>query len=92
MTDKVESKVKTNSSLDLKAVYDIPLKLSVVLGSTELKVSSLLELSKGAVIELDKKVGEPVDLLINDKIVAHGEIILIDNKVGVTITELVAND
>lgn len=92
MTNTTENKVDTDLNIDLKAIYDIPLKLSVVLGSTELKVNNLLNLAKGAVIELDKKVGEPIDLLINDKIVARGEIILIDNKVGVTITELVAND
>ena len=79
-------------NLNLKAIYDVPMKLKVVLGQAEFKVSDLLKLNKGDKIELDKKPGDPVDLFVNDKLVAKGEIVLIDDKVGLTLTEIIAND
>ncbi|CAL7961686.1 Flagellar motor switch protein FliN [Alphaproteobacteria bacterium] len=78
-----------NTNLDLQAVYDVPLQVSVVIGNTELRVSDILKFTSGTVIELDKKVGEPVDVYINGKVVAKGEIVLVNDKVGVTLTEMV---
>lgn len=93
MTTETENiKNKNGVSLNLKAIYDVPMKLKVVLGQTEFKVSDLLKLNKGDKIELDKKLGDPVDLFVNDKLVAKGEIVLIDDKVGLTLTEIIAND
>ena len=79
-------------NLNLKAVYNVPVKLKIVLGQAEFKVSDLLKLNKGDKIELDKKPNDPVDLFVNDKLVAKGEIVLIDDKVGITLTEIVAGE
>ena len=76
-------------NLNLKALYDVPMQLKVVLGQTELKVNDLLKLNKGDKIELGRKPSDPVDLFINDKLVAKGEIVLVDDKVGITLTEIV---
>ena len=93
MTTETENiKNKNGINLNLKAIYDVPMKLKVVLGQVDFKVSDLLKLNKGDKIELDKKPEDPVDLFINDKLVAKGEIVLIDDKVGLTLTEMITND
>ncbi len=79
-------------SNDLSAVYDIPLEVTAVLGKTKMRISELLKLGQGAVVELDKKVGEPVDIKINEKLVARGEIVLVEDKVGITLTELIRDE
>ncbi|MDF3048238.1 MAG: flagellar motor switch protein [Candidatus Midichloriaceae bacterium] len=75
--------------IDLEVVYDVPLQVSAVLGRASMKVSQLVKLSRGAVIELDKKVGDAVEVFVNDKLVAKGEIVLVDQKIGITVTEIV---
>ncbi len=75
--------------LSLQAVYEVPLHVSAVLGKTTMKINQLIKLARGSVIELDKKIGEPVDVYINDRLVAKGEIVLVDNKIGITLTEVV---
>ncbi|CAK6537673.1 MAG: Flagellar motor switch protein FliN [Candidatus Midichloria mitochondrii] len=87
-----EKEKNITQEINLQAVYDIPLQVRVVLGSTDLKLNQILKLSKGAVVELDKKVGDPVDLFVGDRLVAKGEIVLVDNKVGVTLTELAKSE
>lgn len=83
---------KNGINPNLKPLYDVPMNLKVVLGQTELKVNDLLKLNKGDKIELGKKPSDPVELFINDKLVAKGEIVLIDDKVGVTLTEIVTDE
>jgi flagellar motor switch protein FliN/FliY len=75
--------------INLEAIYDVPLRISAVLGKASLRIHELMRMSRGSVIELDRKVGDAVDIYINDRIVARGEIVLIDNKIGITLTELV---
>ncbi len=77
--------------LTLEALYDVPVQVSVVLGSTTMSLSSILKLGKGAVIELERAVGEPIDVYVNNKIVAKGEIVIVDDKIGVTLTEVIAH-
>ena len=79
-------------SEDLGAVYDIPVQLSAVLGKTTLPVSQLLRLGRGAVVELDRKVGEPIDILVNNRLVARGEVVILDDRLGVTMTEIIKNE
>ncbi|MDZ5761972.1 Flagellar motor switch protein FliN [Candidatus Cyrtobacter comes] len=86
-SNKTESK-----ELDLHAVYDVPLKVSVVLGKTEMRLNQVLKLTKGSLVELDKKVGEPVDLYVSDRLIARGEIVLVDDKIGITLMELVKSE
>jgi flagellar motor switch protein FliN/FliY len=79
-------------SLNLEAVYDVPVRLSVVLGKTTMPVNQLLKLGRGAVIELDRKVGEPIDIFVNDRLVAKGEIVVVEDRIGVTMTEIIKSD
>jgi flagellar motor switch protein FliN len=82
----------SDGSLTLDAVQDIPVQISVVLGKTTLQVSQLLKLGRGAVVELNKKVGEPVDIYINTRLVARGEVVVVEDRVGVTMTEIIKGD
>lgn len=77
---------------DLQAVFDVPVKISAVLGRTQIEISNLLDLSEGDVIELDRKVGEAIDLYVNNRLVARGEVVLVDEKLGVTMTEIISTN
>jgi flagellar motor switch protein FliN/FliY len=77
---------------DLGAVFDIPVQLSAVLGKTTMPVSQLLRLGRGAVVELDRKVGESIDILVNNRLVARGEVVILDDRLGVTMTEIIKTD
>ncbi len=74
---------------DLEAVFDVPVRLSVVLGRTKMPVSKLLKMDVGSVVELDRQVGEAIDIYVNDRLVARGEIVLVEGRLGVTMTEIV---
>lgn len=74
---------------DLEAVYDIPVQVSAVLGRATMEISQLLKLGRGAVVELDRRVGEPIDIYVNNRLVARGEVIVVDERLGVTMTEIV---
>lgn len=78
-----------SSTSDLEAVYNIPVKVSAILGKTHMKVSQLMKLNKGAIIELDRKVGEAIDIYVNNNLVARGEVVVVDDKLGITMTEIV---
>lgn len=77
------------SVADLEAVYEIPVKISAVLGRTSMSVNEMLKLGRGAVIELERKVGEPVDVYLNNRLVARGEVVVVDDKLGITMTEII---
>ena len=78
---------------DLEAVYDVPVQVSAVLGRATMQVSQLLKLGRGAVVELDRKLGEAVDIYVNNRLVARGEVVMVDdNRLGVTMTEIVKTD
>ena len=77
---------------DLEAVYDVPVQVSAVLGKATLQVSQLLKLGRGAVVELDRRVGEAIDIYINDRLVARGEVVVVEERLGVTMTEIIKSD
>lgn len=77
---------------DLEAVYDVPVQVSAVLGKATLQVSQLLKLGRGAVVELDRKVGEAIDIYINDRLVARGEVVVVEDRLGVTMTEIIKSE
>ena len=79
----------TRTAKDLEAVYDIPVQVSAVLGKATMQVSQLLKLGRGAVVELDRKVGEAIDIYVNNRLVARGEVVLVEDKLGVTMTEII---
>jgi flagellar motor switch protein FliN/FliY len=74
---------------ELEAVYEIPVQVSAVLGKATMQVSQLLKLGRGAVVELDRKVGEAIDIYVNNRLVARGEVVVVDDRLGVTMTEIV---
>ena len=76
----------------LEAVYDIPVQVSAVLGKTTMQVSELLKLGRGAVIELDRKVGEAIDIYVNNRLVARGEVVVVEDRLGVTMTEIIKTE
>ncbi len=77
---------------DLHAIYDIPVQVSAVLGKSTMQVSQLLKLGRGAVVYLDRKVGEPIDVYVNNRLVARGEVIIVDEKLGITMTEIIKSE
>jgi len=87
---KKTSNRKNNSERnDLNIIYDVPVNISAVVGCAKIKVSQLLKLGRGAIIELDKKVGDPVDIYVNNRIVAMGEIVVVNGNIGITMTEII---
>ena len=79
----------SHGAADLEAVFDVPVKVSAVLGRSKMEVGELLKLGPGAVIELDRKVGEAIDIYVNNRLVARGEVVLVEDKLGVTMTEII---
>ena len=86
-----QSRAPTNAK-ELDAVYDVPVQVSAVLGRTSMQVSQLLKLGRGAVVELDRKVGEAVDIYVNNRLVARGEVVVVEDRLGVTMTEIIKSD
>jgi len=80
------------SAQDLEAVYDIPVQVSAVLGKSTMQVSQLLKLGRGAVVELDRKVGEAIDIYVNNRLVARGEVVVVEDRLGVTMTEIIKSE
>ena len=78
-----------HSAVDLEAVFDVPVTVSAVLGKSSMEVSQLLKLGKGTVVELDRKVGEAIDIYVNDRLVARGEVVLVEDRLGITMTEII---
>ena len=77
---------------ELGAVYDVPVQISAVLGKSSMQVSQLLKMGRGAVVELDRKVGEAIDIYVNNRLVARGEVVVVGENIGVTMTEIIKSD
>ena len=82
---EVEDKIAT----DLAPVFDVPVNISAVLGKASMTVAQLLQLNQGSVLELDRKVGEAIDIYVNNRLVARGEVVIVDDRLGVTMTEII---
>ncbi|HXK53700.1 MAG TPA: flagellar motor switch protein FliN [Hyphomicrobiales bacterium] len=82
----------THSAADLEIVFDVPVKVSAVLGRSQMEVSELLKVGRGTVVELDRKVGEAIDIYVNNRLVARGEVVLVDERLGVTMTEIIKSE
>src|SRR6267154_338863 len=80
-----EDKIAT----DLAPVFDVPVNISAVLGRATMSVAQLLQLGQGSVLELDRKVGEAIDIYVNNRLVARGEVVIVDERLGVTMTEII---
>lgn len=97
VTTEVLSDLVNDAGTDLRrprleSVLDVPVKVSAVLGKKRMIVADLLALGAGAIIELDRRVGEPIDLYINDTLIARGELVMVDGVLGVTMTEIVRSN
>ena len=92
--DKMDPTVPDSprSAQDLEAVYDIPVQVSAVLGKSTMEVQQLLKLGRGAVVELDRKVGEAIDIYVNNRLVARGEVVVLEDRLGITMTEIIKTD
>ncbi len=92
MASDVKDNENTTTALDeivnLEAVYDIPVEVTVVLGRTNMPISNVLKLGRGAVVELDRKIGESGDVYVNERLVARGEVVIVEDRIGVTMTEI----
>ena len=80
------------SAADLATVFDVPVNISAVLGKAHMSVAQLLKLNRGSVLELDRKVGEAIDIFVNNRLVARGEVVVVEDRLGVTMTEIIKTE
>jgi flagellar motor switch protein FliN/FliY len=88
VNDALSGRLSKTDFSKLKMILDVPLKVSVELGRTKMAINDLLQLGQGSVIELDKIAGEPMEILVNDKLVAMGEVVVVNEKFGVRLTDV----
>lgn len=79
-----------NTDESMEMILDIPVTLSVEIGRTKLNISNLLKLNQGSVVELDRLAGEPMDVIVNGTLVAHGEIVVVNEKFGIRLTDIIS--
>lgn len=82
----------TKTAMDLEAVFEVPVNISAVLGRTQMDVSDLLKLQAGNIVELDRKIGEAIDIYVNNRLVARGEVVMVEDRLGVTMTEIIKGE
>ena len=80
------------TAADLATVFEVPVNISAVLGKSHMSVAQLLKLNKGSVLELDRKVGEAIDIFVNNRLIARGEVVVVDDRLGVTMTEIIKTE
>ncbi|WP_181703974.1 flagellar motor switch protein FliN [Chthonobacter albigriseus] len=90
--DDEEDPNAAHTAAELEAVFDVPVRVSAILGRARMPVHELLKLSPGNVLELDRKVGEAIDIYVNNRLVARGEVVLVEDKLGVTMTEIIKSE
>ena len=81
--------MEDKTATDLAPVFDVPVSISAVLGRATMSVAQLLQLQSGSVLDLDRKVGEAIDIYVNNRLVARGEVVIVDERLGVTMTEII---
>jgi flagellar motor switch protein FliN/FliY len=80
----------TGKDLQLDMILDIPVTISMEIGRTKINIRNLLQLSQGSVVELDRLAGEPMDVLVNDTLIAHGEVVVVNDKFGIRLTDVIS--
>lgn len=89
----VESRKTSGASsdeLNLDVILDVPVTLSMEFGRTQISIRNLLKLNQGSVVELDRLAGEPLDILVNGTLVAHGEVVVVNDKFGIRLTDIIS--
>ncbi len=89
LASDIQTDAEHKNAADLAPVFDVPVHISAVLGRASLSVAQLLQLNQGSVLELDRKVGEAIDIYVNNRLVARGEVVVVDERLGVTMTEII---
>ena len=87
-----EGPTTPKTASDLEQLFDVPVMVSAVLGAARMPIGDLLRLGPGTVLELDRKVGEAIDVYVNNRLVARGEVVLVEDRLGVTMTEIVKGE
>jgi len=80
------------ANMDLDMVLDIPVTISMEIGRTKINIRNLLQLSQGSVVELDRLAGEPMDVLVNETLIAHGEVVVVNDKFGIRLTDVISTE
>ncbi|AUZ85440.1 flagellar motor switch protein FliN [Methylophaga nitratireducenticrescens] len=88
--NKLDDEGKPRTDVDLDMVLDIPVTISMEIGRTRISIRNLLQLSQGSVVELDRLAGEPMDVLVNDTLIAHGEVVVVNDKFGIRLTDVIS--
>lgn len=84
------ARTQADGSPDLDVILDIPVRISMEVGSTAITIRNLLQLNQGSVIELDRLAGEPLDVLVNGTLIAHGEVVVVNDKFGIRMTDVIS--
>ena len=84
------SEAGENSDVNLDMILDVPVTLSMEVGRTRISIRNLLQLNQGSVIELDRLAGEPLDVLVNGTLIAHGEVVVVNEKFGIRLTDVIS--
>ncbi|MCX4192943.1 flagellar motor switch protein FliN [Methylophaga sp. OBS1] len=87
---QLDDDAKPRQDVDLDMVMDIPVTISMEIGRTRISIRNLLQLSQGSVVELDRLAGEPMDVLVNDTLIAHGEVVVVNDKFGIRLTDVIS--
>ena len=85
-----DNSISTGDDINMDVILDIPVKLSMEIGRTSVNIRNLLQLNQGSVIELDRMAGEPLDVLVNGTLIAHGEVVVVNEKFGIRLTDVVS--
>lgn len=88
--EKLDDEGQPQSEVNLDMVLDIPVTISMEIGRTRINIRNLLQLSQGSVVELDRLAGEPMDVLVNDTLIAHGEVVVVNDKFGIRLTDVIS--
>ena len=88
----VNDEATDKTATDLAPVFDVPVNISAVLGKAHMSVAQLLKLNRGSVLQLDRKVGEAIDIFVNNRLVARGEVVVVEDRLGVTMTEIIKTE
>ncbi len=87
---KLDDSGKPRTDVNMDMVLDIPVTISMEIGRTRISIRNLLQLSQGSVVELDRLAGEPMDVLVNDTLIAHGEVVVVNDKFGIRLTDVIS--
>ncbi len=90
LTDDAKTRSVADSDLELDMILDIPVTISMEIGRTKINIRNLLQLSQGSVVELDRLAGEPMDVLVNNTLIAHGEVVVVNDKFGIRLTDVIS--